>query len=209
MAPPENVVNSIKRRLPAAILPLAVLAACSDAPDPPAPQPPAAGTSAPAPQSPPAESAAPGEAEAPPAPAIPAQAGFSAGPEVGQIIRANCRMGGCWWNRVDAVTRSGPDSAPRYALTLAGGESSHGQDPYPEDAQGVEIEWDAKPMQATISCSRTAPKTAFDGDERIIKLNPQGVSGVEQGVASLYFAVCHGNAGPDSELAATYGYDVK
>ena len=64
-------------------------------------------------------------------------------------------------------------------------------------------------MHATISCSRTAPRTAFDGDERIIKLNPQGVSGVEQGVASVYFAVCHGDTGPDSDLATKYGYDVK
>lgn len=201
----------VKMRLPAAILPLALLIACSDAPNPSAPQAPGAETAPAAPQEPsvPAEPAAPVEPATTVTPDAPSQTGFSAGPEVGQIIRANCRMGGCWWNRVDAVTRSGTDAAPHYALTLTGGESSHGQDPYPESAQGIEIKWDAKPMQATISCSRTAPRTAFDGDERTIKLNPQGVSGVEQGVASVYFAVCHGDTGPDSDLATKYAYDVK
>ena len=33
--------------------------------------------------------------------------------------------------------------------------------------------------------------------------------GVEQGVANLYFATCHGEYGDDGKLAAKYGYGVR
>ena len=74
-------------------------------------------------------------------------------------------------------------------------------------------------VSAGIACqigAMSGPRDFFDDsddywrrDERTIKLNPQGVSGVEQGVASVYFAVCHGDTGPDSDLATKYAYDVK
>lgn len=147
-------------------------------------------------------------AEAPATPPATPSTDFAAAPSKGTVIRANCRMGGCWWYRFDEVARE--DAAPpRYRLRLTGGESSHGQDPYPANAEGVDIKWDAKSAAATVACSREVPKIAYEGDARTLRLNPQGVSGVEQGVANLYFATCHGEYGDDGKLAAKYGYDLK
>ena len=47
------------------------------------------------------------------------------------------------------------------------------------------------------------------GDGHALKLNPQGVAGVAQALANLYFATCHGETGNDAELARKYGYDIR
>lgn len=168
---------------------------------------PAPGGSPSAPVNPAPEAAPP--AETPATPAATPSMDFAAAPSTGAIIRANCRMGGCWWYRLDEVKRNGTADAPRYALRVTGGESTHGQDPYPASPEGIAIQWDAKSASATVACSHQAPQVAYEGDARTLKLNPQGVSGVEQGVANLYFATCHGEYGDDGKLAAKYGYDVR
>ena len=200
-----------------AVLAAGSLAGCHAPSDPPSTTPAPSGDAQPAAPDapaeapsmpPPAPDVTPPPAEVPATPPATPSTDFAAAPSKGTVIRANCRMGGCWWYRFDEVVRE--DAAPpRYRLRLTGGESSHGQDPYPANAEGVDIKWDAKSAAATVACSREAPKVAYEGDARTLKLNPQGVSGVEQGVANLYFATCHGEYGDDGKLAAKYGYDLK
>lgn len=180
----------------------AMLAGCSAPSDSASPQPASSG------EEPPVANAPPPASDPAPAPVESATAGFAPAPKQGDIIRANCRMGGCWWYRIDSV-QAEDTMPPRYALRLTGGESTHGQDPYPTNADGIDIQWDATSANATVACSRDVPEVAYEGDARTLKLNPQGVSGVEQGIANLYFATCHGEHGDDGKLAARHGYDLK
>ena len=69
--------------------------------------------------------------------------------------------------------------------------------------------WDADPVPAEASCSTSAPFAGMAGDGHALKLNPQGVAGVAQALANLYFATCHGETGNDAELARKYGYDIR
>ncbi|GAB1407085.1 hypothetical protein MASR1M8_10040 [Thermomonas brevis] len=167
---------------------------------------------APEPASPPAPAAEPAPTvpspTPEPAPAPAADTGFAPAPAVGRVIRANCRMGGCWWYRYEAV-QAEQAMPPHYALQLRIGDSGPHPDPYPEQAEGVDIRWDAEPTAARVACSKDAPAASAGGDEMRLRLNPQGVSGVEQGLASLYFATCHGEVGDDAKLADKYGYDVR
>ncbi|MGY0503787.1 hypothetical protein [Luteimonas sp. e5] len=137
-----------------------------------------------------------------------AAADFAPAPAVGTVLRANCRMGGCWWYRLDAVQREDV-MPPRYALTVMVGDSTHGSDAYPESAEGVDIDWDDAPAKASVQCSRSEPLVRYQGQPTRLWLNPGGVFGAEQGVANLYFRVCHGESGDDGQLAAKYGYDLK
>ena len=187
-----------------------------DAPSDPAstPSAPSGDAQAPAPVVSPAP-AQPAPEAVPPSSDVPANpparppAAFAAAPSTGAIIRANCRMGGCWWYRLDEVKRDGTADARRYALRVTGGESTHGQDPYPASPEGIAIQWDAKSASATVACSHQAPQVAYEGDARTLKLNPQGVSGVEQELANLYFATCHGESGDDGALARKFGYALR
>ena len=124
-------------------------------------------------------------------------AAFAAAPHEGRIVRANCRMGGCWWYWLESVQVE--DAAPpRYLLQLRVGDSGPHPDPYPLQPQGVSIRWDAQPQpDAIVSCSHDAPQVQFGDAVHVLTLSPEGVSGVEQGVANLYFATCHGEYGDD------------
>ncbi len=134
---------------------------------------------------------------------------FAPAPAVGQVLRANCRMGGCWWYRYLSVQREAVPSL-RYRLALQGGESGPHPGDYPLDCADAVIRWDAAPpIEAIVDCSLQAPRVSFGGNASRLALNPRGVSGVEQGMASLYFATCHGGSGDDAVLAREYGYDVK
>lgn len=117
-------------------------------------------------------------------------------------------MGSCNWERFDSVQRSGSKDVPEYALRLLQGDSTHSQDPYPLQPEGVEIRWRLRPVPMQVKCSRSAPYVAFQGQSEVLKLNPQGVSGVMQGAANLYFATCHGEYGNDADLARKFGYDL-
>ncbi|HEY4581585.1 MAG TPA: hypothetical protein VIG88_01770 [Lysobacter sp.] len=124
-------------------------------------------------------------------------------------MRANCRMGGCGWYRYASVRREG-DALPRYRLVLQGGESGPHPDDYPLDAADAVIRWDAAPpVEARVECSPEAPRVSLGGGGLRLGLDPRGVPGAEQGMASLYFATCHGEPGDDAVLARKYGYDVK
>lgn len=118
-------------------------------------------------------------------------------------------MGGCNWERFGGVQRIGSDDAPVYALRLMQGDSTHPQDPYPLQPEGVDIRWRSQPIAMQIKCSRSAPRVAFDGQSEALKLNPQGVSGVMQGAANIYFATCHGEYGNDADLAKKHGYNLR
>lgn len=198
-----------------AVLAAGSLAGCHAPSDPPSTTPAPSGDAQPdapaeAPSMPPpAPDVTPPPAEVPATPPATPSTDFAAAPSKGTVIRANCRMGGCWWYRLDEVKRDGTADAPRYALRVTGGESTHAQDPYPASPEGIAIQWDAKSAAATVACSREAPKVAYEGDARTLSLNPQGVSGLEQGVANLYFATCHGEYGDAGKLAAKYGYGLK
>ena len=189
-------------RITISLLLVAALAACN-APQAPAPASPPAPAAAPAPAEPIAPSPPP---EPTPAPAV--DTGFAPAPAVGHVIRANCKMGGCWWYRYEAV-QAEDAMPPRYALQLRIGDSGPHPDPYPQQAEGVEIRWDAQPTAASVACSKDAPSAGVGGDTVRLRLNPQGVSGVEQGIAQLYFATCHGETGDDAQLAARHGYDLR
>lgn len=177
-----------------------LLAACGAQP-PPA----ASGAMPPAASSP----VAPAPARVPVLPP-PSAEGFANSLAVGQVIRGGCRMGGCWWYRVESVQRSGTNAAPVYTLDLTGGDSTHpGDTDYPERADGVAIDWDAAPKPAQVACSRSAPTASFGGEGHMLPLGPGGVSGAEQALAALYFAVCHAAARPDGELAARFRYELR
>ncbi len=146
-------------------------------------------------------------ADAPPS--DPGIGGFAAAPQVGQVIRANCKMGGCWWYRFESV-QVDERMPPRYRLQVRVGDSGPHPDPYPLQAEGVAIRWDAEPQAATeVDCSKDAPLVRFGDRQHRLALGPDGVSGPEQGVANLYFATCHGEWGDDAALARQYGYDVR
>lgn len=117
-------------------------------------------------------------------------------------------MGGCAWSRFDEVQRSGPETAPGYRLRITEGDSRHPGE-YPLAPEGVAIEWDASAQSAEVRCSRTEPYAAVGGRGAALKLNPGGVFGVEQGLANLYFATCHGEYGDDGMLAARFGYNLR
>ena len=163
-----------------------ILAACSGPQAPVAEAPPAAGSASPA------------------APAEPPAAQAEA-PAAGRVIRANCRMGGCWWYRFESVQREDA-TPPRYRLQVRVGDSGPHPDPYPLDAAGVDIRWDEQAMAATVACSRESPRVTTPGGERTLALDPEGVTGVDQDVANLYFATCHGESGDDGALARKFGY---
>ena len=170
-----------------------ILAACSGPQAPVAEAPPAAGSASPA-----------APAEPPAAPAEPPAAQAEA-PAAGRVIRANCRMGGCWWYRFESVQREDA-TPPRYRLQVRVGDSGPHPDPYPLDAAGVDIRWDEQAMAATVACSRESPRVTTPGGERTLALDPEGVTGVDQDVANLYFATCHGESGDDGALARKFGY---
>lgn len=207
----------MERSTPRVLAPLlltVVLVACGGDPDsagpqaatsaPPATADPVPARPVPAPESPPPATPDPASASS-----AGAATAFAPAPAPGTVVRANCRMGGCWWYRLESVRRE-DGAEPRYRLDLRGGESGPHPDPYPFAADGVEIRWDADGLPgAEVACSRQAPRVKVAGDAIRLPLGPLGVSGVEQGVASLYFAICHGEYGDDAELARKYGYDLR
>ncbi len=158
----------------------------------------------------PATDAPPPQAE--PAEASPSNTGsgaFAAAPQAGQVIRANCKMGGCWWYRYESVQVQ-ERMPPFYTLQVRVGDSGPHPAPSPLRADGVEIRWDAEPQAETqVDCSKDAPLVRIGERQHRLALGPDGVSGVEQGVANLYFATCHGEWGDDGALARKYGYDVR
>lgn len=117
-------------------------------------------------------------------------------------------MGACTWNRYEQVQREGGGDAPHYALRITQGESRHPGD-YPSGPDGVAITWDTGQVPAEVRCSRTTPYASMDDQGGALPLNPQGVAGVEQGIANLYFATCHGEYGDDGALAEKFGYDLR
>ena len=182
------------------------LAACSA---PQAPEP----ASSVAPAAEPAKQATQPATPAPaPQPAsLPAPApdnGFAPAPAIGHGIRANCKMGGCWWYRYDAV-QAEASMPPRYALRLRIGDSGPHPDPYPLQSDSVAIRWDAEPTVASVACSKEAPTASAGADTTRLRLHLRGVSGVEQSLASLCFATCHGEVGDDAALARKCGYDLR
>lgn len=142
-----------------------------------------------------------------PAPAATAGvSGYASAPEAGRVVRANCKMGGCWWYRYESV-QVDERMPPRYRLQVRVGDSGPHPDPYPLQADGVDIRWDAEPQAVTeVDCSKDAPLVRIGERQHYLPLGPDGVSGVEQGVANLYFATCHGEWGDDAALARKYGY---
>ena len=193
-------------RCSALLLGISLLAACSQPVDSPAP----AADEVPA--TPDASSAPATQDPTPPAPEGPqpvANAAFAPPPASGQVVRVNCHMGACTWVRYESATRSGGDDAPKYTMQVTQGESRHPDDPYPTVPEGVAITWDAAPVSAEVSCSTSTPFAGMAGDGHALKLNPQGVAGVAQALANLYFATCHGETGNDAELARKYGYDIR
>ena len=194
-----------KRRV-ALLLGISLLAACSQPVDSPAP------VADEVPAKPDASSAAATQDPFPPVPETPqpvAKAAFAPSPASGQVIRVNCHMGACTWVRYESATRSGGDDAPKYTMQVTQGESRHPDDPYPTVPEGVAITWDAAPVSAEVSCSTSTPFAGMAGDGHALKLNPQGVAGLAQALANLYFATCHGETGNDAELARKYGYDIR
>lgn len=183
---------------------LAVALAACNAPQAPVPASPPAPAVDPEPTAP-----SPTPQPAPePAPERAPDTGFAPAPAIGHVIRANCKMGGCWWYRYEAV-QAKTSMPPRYALRLRIGDSGPHSDRYPLRAEGVAIRWDAEPTMASVACSKDAPTAGAGGETMRLRLNPLGVSGVEQGLASLYFATCHGEVGDDAALARKYGYDLR
>ena len=187
------------------LLAVALLTGCGERP--PAGGAPSADATSATPAKPESDQA-PAAADPPvqPQPASEATEGYAPAPSVGHVIRANCKMGGCWWYRYEAVQREDA-MPPRYRLQVRVGDSGPHPDPYPLAAEGVDIRWDAQPMaEVEVSCSREAPRVRIGDADRTLALGPDGVHGVDQGLANLYFASCHGEQGDDSVLARRFGY---
>ena len=71
------------------------------------------------------------------------------------------------------------------------------------------IQWNPKPHTVVITCSKTSPVVAMDGDEETLSLNPNGVPGVQEDSAGLYLQACHAYTRGDSgQGAARFGYNL-
>ena len=193
----------------AAGLCVAILAACTPTDPASAPLDNAAKTEAPAGSQPLAEPATSEPAPEPPAAEGPASPSFAAVPTKGFVLRSTCRSGSCDWYRIEQVERTGGNTAPNYNLQVTPGESSHPNDPYPNRPDDVDIQWQSAAVGAQVMCSSNSPYAAVENHGERLSLSPDGVAGAVQGLANLYFAICHGEYGDDALLARKFGYDVR
>lgn len=185
-------------RTTACLLPLVVALAACTASQPPAPTTDVAtAPAAPTPAAEPVPAAQPAPIRE-----------FIDAPAEGRVVRANCKMGGCWWYRYETV-QAEDSAAPRYRLQMRVGDSGPHPDPYPLEPQGVDIRWDAEPVEMAVACSKQAPLVQRRGTDHALALGPSGVSGAEQELANLYFATCHGESGDDGALARKFGYALR
>lgn len=60
-----------------------------------------------------------------------------------------------------------------------------------------------------MSCSREKPTIAYNGQTDFLPLNPNGVAGVLDNNARLYFQTCHGFFGEPADGAKRYGYNIE
>jgi hypothetical protein len=124
----------------------------------------------------------------------------------GYISQTNCHMGTCSWIKWLAVTKSHESPAEvQLELLIIDGSSNHLGD-YPTSADGVAIEWNARPSAATILCSVDRPTVAFNSDPEILPLaDGDGFSGPWISATTTYFQACHSAVVTD-ELIEKLGY---
>lgn len=111
------------------------------------------------------------------------------------------------WRAVDVIERSNEEILLR--VFLLGGSSTHAGGEYPDNHEGVKIEWNSEPHQVDVRCSFSKPALINDGRTDSLPLNKDGnIPGVLTSSVELYMAACHSDFGGYPAALERYNYQV-